>query len=176
MEMLGSLKYSRVVIPENAADLNVELISAGDASSKMTCAACYVRYRLKDGSHSCQLVLGKTKIVPEGMTLPRAELCAAVLNVHIAEVVKRALKERVVDQILVGDSEIALHWMNSEVKQLKPWTRNKVIEVNRFSEPVDRYHISSDMNPADIGTRKGARIEDVAPGSEWESGKTWIVR
>ena len=30
------------------------------------------------------------------------------------------------------------------------------------------------MNPADIGTRKGARIEDVAPGSEWESGKPWM--
>ena len=30
------------------------------------------------------------------------------------------------------------------------------------------------MNPADIGTRKGASIEDVAPGSEWESGKPWM--
>ena len=101
-------------------------------------------------------------------------MCAAILNVHITEVVKRALKDRVVGQILVVDSEIALHWMNSDTKQLKPWTRNKVIEANRFSEPCDRFHVSSDMNPADIGTRKGASIEDVAPGSEWESGKPWM--
>ena len=168
------MKYSRAVVPEDAKDLNIELISAGDASSKMTCAACYVRFRLKNNQYSCQLILGKSKIVPVGMTLPRAELYAAVLNVHITEVVKRALKDKVVGQVLVTDSEIALHWLNSETKQLKPWTRNQVIEANRFSVPEDRYHIDSESNPADIGTRKGVTIQDIAPGSEWESGKSWM--
>ena len=98
------------------------------------------------------------------MTLPRAELYASVLNVNICEVVKRAMKERVVRQVLVTDSEIALYWMNNDTKQLKPWTRNQVIKVNRFSEPTDRFHVASEMNPADIGTRKGATIEDVSQG------------
>ena len=72
LERIGELKYSRSVVPENAEGLNVELIGAGDASSKMTCAAVYVRYKLKDNSYSCQLILGKSKIVPEDMTLPGA--------------------------------------------------------------------------------------------------------
>ena len=41
---VGELRFSRVVIPEGAVDLNVELLGAGDASQRMTCAACYVRF------------------------------------------------------------------------------------------------------------------------------------
>ena len=171
---IGEIRFPRIVVPKDAVSLNMEILGAGDASERMTCAACYVRFELKDGGCSCQLILAKTKIVPDGMTLPRAELLAAVLNVHICRVVKRALRERVVRQILVTDSEIALFWMNNDTKYLKPWTRNKVIEVNRFSEPSERYHVASELNPADIGTRKGATVADVSPGSEWQNGKPWM--
>ena len=77
-------------------------------------------------------------------------------------------------QTLVTDSEISLHWTNNDMKHLKPWTRNRAIEVNRFSEPEERYHIASELNPADIGTRRGATIEDVSAGSEWHCGKPWM--
>ena len=130
---------------------------------------------MKNDRYSCQLILGKSKIVPEGMSLPRAELYAAVLNVHVTEIVKRSLKERCVSSVLVMDSEIALHWLDSDTKQLKPWTRNKVIEANRFSKKEDRFHIESSMNPADAGTRKSANIESVGPDSEWIKGKPWML-
>ena len=153
IEQLGDLNYSRVVIPKDAESLDIMLIGAGDASAKMTCAGCYARLKLKlkNNKYSCQLILGKSKIVPEGMSLPRAELYASVLNTHITEIVKKALKSRCTDHVLVTDSEIALHWLCSDTKQLKPWTRNKVIEINRFSSPDDWYHVESAMNPAYIG-------------------------
>ena len=171
---IGEIRFSRVVIPADATSMSMELLGAGDASAQMTCAACYVRFELIDGQYSCQLIMAKTKIVPKGMTLPRAELLAAVLNVYLCQVVKRAMKDRVVRQVLVTDSEIALYWMNNDTKQLKPWTRNRVIEANRFSEPSERFHIASELNPADIGTRRGASIEDVSPGSEWQCGQPWM--
>ena len=64
--------------------------------------------------------------------------------------------------------------MNNDTKNLKPYTRNRVIEANRFSEPAERFHVASELNPADIGTRRGATIEDVSPGSEWQCGKPWM--
>ena len=99
----------------------------------------------------------------EGTTLPRAELLAAVLNIHLCQVVKQALGERVLRQVIVTDSEIALYWMNNDTKNLKPYTRNRVIEANRFSDPLERFHVASHLNPADIGTRRGATIEDQLP-------------
>ena len=103
----------------------------------MTCAGCYIRFKLKNNAYSCQLILGKTKIVPEEMTLPRAELAAAILNVHVLEIVRRSLRNKCTDYLLVSDSEIALFWITSQTKRQKPWVRNRAIEAKRFSKPSD---------------------------------------
>ena len=95
METLGDVLWPRAVIPSNAESIKMELIGAGDASKMIACSGCYVRFKCKDDSHSCQLMLAKSKIVPEGTSLPRAELLASTLNNHTTEIVKRALKDNV---------------------------------------------------------------------------------
>ena len=109
--------------------------------------------------------------------MPRAELLAAKLNTHISEVVKRSLKDYVKSKIHVLDSEIALHWLASETKRLKPGVRNAVIEVLRFTTIEEWFHISSHDNPADLGTRKGVSISEVDADSEWINGKrSWMTK
>ena len=174
MEIIGDLVYNRAVVPADASSLDVELISAGDASEQMACACCYIRFKRKDNSYSCQLLLAKTKLVPEDTTLPRAELFAATLNIHVSQIVKKSLKYTIVDHLLVLDSEIALYWLSSFTKQLKPWVRNRVIEILRFSDPGDWYHVNSDLNPADLGTRGGVSVEDCGPESEWINGMPYM--
>ena len=174
LEGVGQLKYSRVVIPSDAESLTMEIIGTGDASDKMTCAACYVRFKRKNGEFSCQLILSKTKIVHT--TLPRNELVAAVLNVHLTEIVIRSVESfrKISGCIYVLDSEIVLHWICSLVKQLKPFVRNRVLEILRFSYPAIWYHVASKLNPADLGTRKGAKLEDINAESDWINGKSWM--
>ena len=109
MNSLSGLSWNRAVVSPNAKNLQIELIGAGDASEKIACAACYVRFECTDGSYSCQLIFGKSKLVDKNLTVPRAEIFAGKLNVHTVEIVKRALKERIVRTIYVLDSEIALH-------------------------------------------------------------------
>ena len=175
LEEIGDLEYRRAVIPPDAASLDVELIGAGDASARMVCAGCYIRFRLKDGGYSCQLILAKSKIVAEDTTLPRAEFIAEVLNIHITEVVKRSLRNKVSNCIWISDSVIALCWATSQTKRQKPWVRNRAIEINRFSKPADWYYVPSALNPADLGTRKGASLQDVSAESEWIKGKPWMT-
>ena len=174
LEGVGQLKYSRIVIPSDAESLTMDIIGTGDASAKMTCAACYVRFKRKNGDYSCQLMLSKTKIVHT--TLPRAELVAATLNVHVTEIVKRSVESfrTISGCIYVLDSEIVLHWICSMVKQLKPFVRNRVLEILRFSYPAMWYHVASKLNPADLGTRKGAKLEDINAESDWINGKEWM--
>ena len=147
IETLGDVLWSRAVIPSNAESMNMELIGAGDASQKIACSGCYVRFKRKDGSYSCQLMLSKSKIVAEDTSLPRAELLASTLNTHTTEIVKRSLKEKIVSCIYVLDSEIALHWITTQTKQLKPWIRNRVIEISRFTNVDKWFHVESRMNP-----------------------------
>ena len=72
------------------------------------------------------------------------------------------------------DSQIALFWINSTRSELKLWARNRVIEINRLTEVLSwRYVRSGDMI-ADLGTRKGAQIGDMAQSGQWISGKPWM--
>ena len=176
MESLEGMRWPRAVIPQDAASRDIELIGAGDASEKMAAAACYIRFQRKDGSYSCQLLAAKSKIVSEDITLPRAELLAATLNTHVTEIIKRSLKrQNVVNTVYVLDSEIALHWITSTTKRLKPWVRNRVIEMSRFTKPLQWFQLESSLNPVDVATRKGAKGSDVDRDSDWYNGiRVWM--
>ena len=63
-----------------------------NASSKVAFVALYARFLWKNGTYSCQLVFSRPKLVPNGLSQPRAELFAATMNAHIGEVVKRAFQ------------------------------------------------------------------------------------
>ena len=75
-------------MPSDAVNLDIETIDTADASPHIICVAIYARFKKKDGSHSCQLVFARSKIVPKDMSMPRAELLAASLNTTSGHVVK----------------------------------------------------------------------------------------
>ena len=71
-------------------NLDIVTIDTGDANSNLICIAIYARFELKNGTFSCQLVFSRSKIVPEGTSIPRAELMAANMNAATGHIVKRA--------------------------------------------------------------------------------------
>ena len=144
-----------------------------DAGESLVCAAIYVRFLRRDGSHSCQLIFSRTKIVHDTST-PRAELVAAVLNASTSHVVKVSLKNLHKREWFITDSQVVLHWLNSLTTVLKMYVRNRVIEVLRLSDVVRWFHTDRSNNIADLGTRKGATIDDVKPGSLWDKGLPWM--
>ena len=74
-------------------------------------------------------LFSRSKLVPDSMSQPRAELFAAVLNAHTGEVVKRSLGKYHQSSTKLTDSQIALHWISNSDKPLKQWVRNRVIEI-----------------------------------------------
>ena len=73
MQELRELRFNRAIVPDDAVDLHLNTLDFGDASKSMICSCIYARFKKKDGTFSCQLVLARTKVVPQGMSLPRAE-------------------------------------------------------------------------------------------------------
>ncbi len=66
----------------------VELRVFCDASELAIAAVAYLVIYTEDGTHHTSFVLGKAKVAPtSGHTIPRLELCAAVLAVQIAQIV-----------------------------------------------------------------------------------------
>ena len=174
MQEIRNIRYQRAVIPEDAVDLSIETIDTADASQTMICVAIYVRFKLRSGGYSCQLLFARTKIVPKDMSQPRAELLAALLNTHTGHIVKTSLGERHKAADKLTDSQVALFWLTSERCKLKLWVRNRVKEILRLSDVDSWKYVSTKDMIADLGTRKGATIDEVGPDSPWINGFEWM--
>ncbi len=173
---IGYVKFRRAVIPPDALDLDAETIDTADASTRLICVAIYIRYRLKSGGFSCQLIFARSKLVPDGMTQPRAELLAAEMNAATGHVVKTALGDRHTKCVKLTDSQVALFWLGSKRTSLHTWVRNRAIETNRLTNEDDWRWVEGKDMIADLGTRKGMTITDVGPDSLWINGFDWMRR
>jgi hypothetical protein len=177
-EMISEIKhirYNRALVPDDAVSTDINTLDFGDASMEMACVAIYVRFLRRNGEYSCQLILGRSKIIQSDIkTQPRAEMFAALLNTHTGEIVKKALKKFHTGHIKFSDSQIALHWINSEGRPLNSWVRNRSIEIRRLTRLVDWLHTDSKNMVADIGTRRGVTLAEVAPDSLYHNGWPWM--
>ena len=93
IRQLEEIKLRRAIVPEDAINLDMETIEMSDSSLNIACSAIYGRFLRKNGSYSCQLIFSRSKIVPDNMTIPRAELFAAVLNATTGHVVHLSLSK-----------------------------------------------------------------------------------
>lgn len=174
MQEINNLRYKRTIVPDDAIDLRINTIDTGDASRHLACVAIYARFKRRNGDHSCQLVLSRSRVIPKDMSQPRAELYAALLNSHTGEIVRRSFYNWHKSAIKVTDSQIVLHWISNEDKPLKQWTRNRIIEIRRFTSPDQWFYVHSKDMIADLGTRRGATLNDVNQDSDWIQGMKWM--
>ena len=169
---LAKLRFKRAVIPIDAAEDLVELIISVDASEKMAIATVHGRVLMKNGNYHVQLIAAKSKIV-SGSTIPRGELKAAVAGCILGHVIKVNFGKHFKDILYVTDSTIILHWINQDERPMHVGVRNSVIEIRRFSLKTSWFHIDTELNIADLGTR-GAAVQDINSSSEWQQGKPWM--
>ena len=133
IQELRDVVFNRAVVPDDAVSLDIETIDVADASNELLCCAIYARFKLKSGDYSCQLVFARSKLVPDDMSMPRAELSAAVMNAAMGHVVKISFGKFHKGHTKLTDSQVALHWINTYKSELLLWVRNKVIEINRLA-------------------------------------------
>ena len=172
MQELREINFRRTIIPEDAASLDVNLLISSDASMNIAIATVHARVPLKQGGYSCQLVTAKSKLIKE-LTIPKAELRAAVLATHLAHTVKYNLADQFKSSMYCTDSSILLFWIHQDERPLETVVRNGVIEIRRFTNPSLWFHIPTHLNIADLGTRY-ASVSDIGRGSSWQEGMEWM--
>ena len=112
--------------------------------------------------------------MPEGTTLLRSELLPAYLNATTGHVVKLSFGSYHKSCIKLTDSQVVLRWINNTEGALKQWVRNRVIEINRLADKSLWRYVQSRSIIADLGTKRGARIEDIKDDSVWINGYEWM--
>ena len=174
MEEIKDVTFNRCIIPEDAVDVKISTLNFGDASKSIAASAIYGRVLRKNGLYSCQLIFARSKIIQNPSSQPRGELSAAVLNTHTGEVVKQALQSKHDGWTKLTDSQIVLHWIHNDEIKLKPFVHNRVVEIQRFTNPNDWFYVQTDQMLADIATRRGASLQDVNSQSRWINGDDWM--
>ena len=170
---LNDIQFRRCVVPEDALNLEIELLCFADASEQLACSAIYARFKRKNGLYSCQLLFARSKIIPKNTIIARGEVFGSVLNATTGHIVKLSLGDFVVGEIFFTDSQIVLHWISNSQLQLKQWVRNRIIEILRLTSKENWYYIESKFMLADLGTRKGVKLSDISEESRWVNGDEW---
>ena len=100
-------------------------------------------------------LLGKAKVSPvHGHTIPRLELCAAVLSAEIADLAKEHLNIPSSDIYYYTDSKVVLGYLSNEVRRFYVYVTNRVNRIRAVSSPTQWHFVPTDSNPADIATRR----------------------
>lgn len=144
-----------------------------DASERAYCGAVFIRTFNTD-KFSSNLLVAKTRVAPlKHTTIPKLELCGAVLLVNLIKTVTKTLNTIDFDLHLWTDSAIVLGWLQKAPQSLKTFVANRVTEILSLSRKTMWKYICTGDNPADLGTR-GCSPQDLVNNNLWWHGPPWL--
>ncbi|GFS56542.1 integrase catalytic domain-containing protein [Trichonephila clavipes] len=169
---LNGINIERCIVIPNAEV--IELHGFCDASERAYGAAIYARLINPDGEIKVKLVASKSRVSPiKQVTMPRLELCSAVLLAKLMHKVKRALRRDITSVFFWTNSTIVLSWMKNESRNLKMFVANRVVIIQQLTELNKWHHVPSEQNPADIISR-GLDPEKIQRSKLWWFGPAFL--
>lgn len=168
---LNNVKVPRWILQDNFE--KVELHCFSDASERAYGSCIYARSISKDGAVHIQLIASKNKVAPlKPTTIPRLELCAALLSARLCTKVLESITIPVTCRFWC-DSAIVLGWLSTSTQRLKPFVRNRVNEINDTTAGSPWCYVPSLDNPADLVSR-GVKADLISSCSQWWSGPQFL--
>ena len=144
------------------ATKDLQLHHFSDASQDAYGVVSYLRMTDTAGSHHVSFVCGKAKLAPlKRLTIPRLELCAAVLAARADRYLRRELEHQIDKSIFWTDSTAVLQYIHNTEKRFQTFVANRVTAIHEDSKPEQWRHVNSALNPADDASRglNGAELK-----------------
>nr|XP_049699691.1 uncharacterized protein LOC110382053 [Helicoverpa armigera] len=153
----------------------IELHAFADASKVAYGAAVYIRIIKNDNEICVSLVSAKSKVAPieKEISIPRLELCGAVLAAKLLFEVAQIMNIPKENLYAWSDSTIVLAWLRGGSSRWTTFVSNRVSEILNILDSTQWRHVTTDFNPADCVSR-GLAAQDLSQHLLWWSGPSWL--
>ncbi|XP_008180316.1 uncharacterized protein LOC100571864 [Acyrthosiphon pisum] len=174
----GLSMLNKLTIPRNIGCnkilANIQIHGFADASIKCYGACIFLRSTNEQGEHTAKLICAKSKVAPlKVISLPRLELCAALLLARLVSRIVPKLKLNIAKKYFWSDSKIVLSWIASPSTKWKTFVAHRIGEIQDLSNITDWAYVKSSENPADIISR-GCDAEQISSINLWWNGPEWL--
>jgi len=154
----------------------IELHGFCDASEAAYGACLFIRSINRAGDVTTRLLCARSRVTPlKSITLPRLELCGALLLVKLGATAQRALSLKFDHVQYWSDSTITLAWIRHRPGELRTFVANRVSTIQRTAPDAQWSHVRSKDNPADIISR-GTTPRSLKTLSLWWTGPPWLAK
>lgn len=173
LPIINNLKIRRHVICKQP--IIIELHGFCDASESAYGACIYIRSIDNLGVCHVRLLSAKSRVAPlKNISLPRLELCGALLLAHLAIKVKESLNIEFNDEYYWCDSTISISWIKSAPNRWKTFVANRVAEIQRLTKIENWRHVNTNENPADLVSR-GLEPSQLENANLWWNGPEFLL-
>lgn len=171
LPLLNDLRIERCILCSNSISIQLHFFS--DASENAYGACCYIRSCNSVGETKTALLTAKSKIAPlKQQSIPRLELCGALLAAELYEKVAASLKITTETYFWV-DSTIVICWLSSTPSAWTTFVANRVSKIQLSTQNCRWNHVSGHQNPADHISR-GLPAENLLNNDLWWKGQPWL--
>lgn len=176
LEKLSNLHVPRCYVKMSLSKATyTELCLFSDASNWAIGAVAYLRAVTEEGHCEVGFVLGKAKLAPQPEpTIPRLELCGAVLAVEMADLILDELDFKPDAVKFFCDSKVVLGYICNDSKRFYVYVHNRVHRIRQTTSPDQWHYIPSEHNPADLATRSVAAAQLM--DTMWFTGPDFLYK
>ncbi|XP_053681589.1 uncharacterized protein LOC128732366 [Sabethes cyaneus] len=151
LPILNQISVERCVIIPDAVLTEMHFFS--DASEKAYGACLYIKSQNSTGDVLIRLLTSKSRVAPlQRHTIPRLELCGALLAAQLYEKVRQCIKIPMETHFWT-DSTCVLRWIQASPANWTTYVANRVSKIQTLTEHCQWRHVPGVDNPADLISR-----------------------
>ena len=168
MMQLSKIEFPRCTFPVGNSYTEITVVALSDMGKIGKLQCFYSLKKINKDNYHVQLIYAKSQL-GDKRSVPCQELDSMDAASVVLDKICHSL-ERVDRRAMLVDSTPCIYWLSKDPVQLNTFHRLKVMNILRNCNKKDIYHIPTNHNSSDVGTKGPVDLSHILPGSFFSRG------